>query len=322
MEQRVSPGAKPFDQAASRLPEELWELLSAVPEEIRGETREIRMRAGGPLTLTAAGGTMFFTPGGRVTALYQEPCLRLDGAALARVVRCLCDYSVHSYTEDIARGFVTLPGGHRAGLCGTAVTQNGAVSAVRNISSVNLRIAREIPGAAAALRECVSQGKGLPGILIAGPPGSGKTTMLRDLSRGLSSGGWGDFYRVALVDERGELAGAREGVPCCDVGPNTDVLTGYPKGEGILLALRSLAPDVIICDELGGEADAMALASGIHAGVNFAASVHAGSLEELRARPMIQRLLELGAFDWIVVLESARHPCKIAKIIKSEACEI
>lgn len=309
---------KPFDQAIARLPDELASLLARLPEEVRSRATEVRMRAGGALTLTLPEGPMFITASGRATPIQPENSVRLTGQQLSEVLRCLCDYSVHSYTEDIARGYLTLPGGHRAGICGTAVTEHGMVTAVRNISSVNLRIAREIHGAAADLYTQLYRGSALPGVLIAGAPGSGKTTLLRDLARRLSDGAGGPCRRVALIDERGELAGAREGMPCCAVGANTDVLTGYPKGEGILLALRSLAPEVILCDELGGQSDAAALEAGTHTGVRFVATIHAGDMQEALQRPVTQALTACGAFDWLVQLEGPQAPCKIAGIAALE----
>ena len=300
---QLSLSTKPFDQAAARLPDFILIHLARLPDDLRARATEIRMRAGGPLTLTLPEGPMPLMD-----------CPRLTGAQLARILRALCEYSVHSYTEDIARGYVTLPGGHRAGVCGTAVTERvnaavgGVVTAVRDISSINLRVAREVHGAAGELFARLYQNGGLPGLLISGPPGSGKTTLLRDLARRLSDV---SRRRLAIIDERGELAGAREGTPCCAVGANTDVLTGYPKGEGILLAIRSLAPEIILCDELGGESDALALEAGFRTGVRFVATLHAGSADEALARPVARRLLTCGAFDYLAHLE---FPCKIAEI--------
>jgi len=311
---QLSLSTRPFDQAIARLPDFMLAHLARLPDGVRARATEIRIRAGGPLALTLPEGPLFLTASGGTTAYPREDCVRLTGAQLAQILRALCEYSVHSYTEDIARGYVTLPGGHRAGVCGTAVTERvnaaagGVVTAVRDISSINLRIAREIHGAASELFTRLYQNGDLPGILISGPPGSGKTTLLRDLARRIST----DLYkRVAIIDERGELAGAREGTPCCDVGSNTDVLTGYPKGEGILLAIRALSPEIILCDELGGEADAAALEAGFHTGVRFVATIHAGNADEALSRPVARRLLSRGAFDWLVHLE---FPCNIADI--------
>ena len=311
---KMSNHQLPFDEAAARLPGFMRELLACVPEAVRGRATELRMRAGGALCVTLPEGPMYLC-NGRVTPLYQDNCATLTGAHMSQILRALCDYSVHSFTQDIAQGFITLPGGHRAGISGTAVLgvrdqESGArgdggcgVVAVRDVSSINLRIARQVPGAAAELCGRLYTGDALPNVLVAGPPGSGKTTILRDLALRLSSGLCGPYRRVAIVDERGELAGAREGAPCRDVGPNTDVLTGYPKGEGILLAIRSLSPEIMICDELGGEGDAAAIEAGLGAGVRFAASAHAGSAQEAVERPVVRRLLGCGAFDYIVMLE-------------------
>ncbi|MDR2525337.1 MAG: stage III sporulation protein AA [Oscillospiraceae bacterium] len=313
---KLTLGTKPFDDVIAHLPPGLRAALGALPEDVRCAVREIRLRAGAPLSLTMADSVLYMTEGGRATPLLPENGVCLGAAELAEVLRSLCDYSVHSFSEDIARGFLTLPGGHRAGVCGTAVINAGGVASVRNISSINLRIAREAPGAAVALCAKVYKDGAMPGLLLAGAPGSGKTTLLRDLALRLSNGLCGQYRRVAIVDERGELAGVREGVPRCCVGVNTDVLTGYPKGEGILLALRSLAPEIIICDELGGAADAAALEAALHSGVCFAASIHAGSVEEALARPVARHLAEQGAFDWLAMLEGSGKPCAIAEFVR------
>lgn len=204
----------------------------------------------------------------------------------------LCRYSVHSYSREIAEGFITLDGGHRVGLCGTAVMSGGAVVSVKDISSLNIRIAREVRGCAEELYGRFFAG-GLCSLLLAGRPMSGKTTVLRDLSRML-----GEKYRVALIDSRNELSASVRGLPTLDVGENTDVLCGYTKSAGIMTALRSLSPDVIICDEIGDDFDAVEQC--LFCGVKVIAAAHAGSLSELSRRRGTDRLLPL--FDCAAVI--------------------
>lgn len=175
-------------------------------------------------------------------------------------------------------------------------------SGLRDISSINLRVAREVIGAASPLLRHMNLSRS-SGILLAGPPSSGKTTILRDLARQLATGTDGRApLRVVIVDERGELAGTYQGLCQNDVGVCCDILDGYDKAEGILQAIRGLAPQVIICDELGGERDYESVRRGVNAGVRIIASVHAGSAWEAAENSRIRALLETGAFSHLAVL--------------------
>lgn len=195
----------------------------------------------------------------------------------------LCRNSVHSFAREIAEGYITLPGGHRVGFCGTASVQEGRITALRDISSLNIRFAREVRGCAEELCRRVFS-DGLCSVIVCGKPLSGKTTVLRDMARIL-----GEKHRVCVVDSRGELAGVHGGIPALDVGENTDVLNGYTKSDGIMCALRSLSPEIIICDEIGNDADAVRQC--MECGVKLAVSAHAGSIEELKRRPGLSGLL-------------------------------
>ncbi|MBO5859493.1 MAG: stage III sporulation protein AA, partial [Clostridia bacterium] len=187
------------------------------------------------------------------------------------------------------------------GIGGTAVTENGRITSVRDINCINLRIAREICGAADEIySRCFLNG--LSGLIVAGPPSSGKTTVLRDLARQLSGGERGVFAKVFVCDERGEIGAVHNGKVQNDLGLNCDVLTSYPKSEGILIGLRSFSPDIIICDEIATEEEVSAIESGLCSGVHFVLSVHAMSKKDLSSKPIVQRLLETGSFDNVVLL--------------------
>lgn len=204
----------------------------------------------------------------------------------------LCCYSVHSFAREISEGCITLPGGHRVGFCGTAVINGGRLETLRDISSLNIRIARQIYGCGEELFHAVFA-NGLRSLLIAGRPMSGKTTVLRDIARLL-----GERYRVALIDSRSEIAAVYHGTPSLDVGENTDVLTGYGKNEGIMIALRTLSPDIILCDEISGDTDAIAHC--MNCGVRLVATIHAASSDELYADDITRQIAR--GFDSIAVL--------------------
>jgi stage III sporulation protein AA len=309
----IALDTKPFEEAAANLPGFVRDALRVVPDCAKAETREIRLRAGSPIVLTLPDGVQYLT-GARLSSVYAESYPRLTAQDMQEIFKAICGYSVHSFTETARLGYIPLAGGHRAGVCGSAVVEGEKVQAVRTVSSVNLRIARDIPGSANSLTAGLYQGKQLPNLLVLGIPGSGKTTVLRDLTRQISQSG----RRVAVIDERGEFAGTRDGSPCRQVGINTDILNGYPKAEGILLAVRSLAPEVIVCDELGDAPDAAALEAGANAGVAFAASAHAGSFAQARARPVVRRLLDAGVFTHIARLEGPQSPGRVAEMMAIE----
>lgn len=257
------------------------ERLISIPCGIsRGELCELRLRAGRPAVAVTISGK---------SLPCSAPLTRQDIEACFQE---LCRYSVHSFQREIAEGFITLPEGHRAGFCGTAVLRGGRIETLRDISSINIRIAHEIKGCAEALFRAVF-GNGLRSLLIAGAPLSGKTTVLRDLARLL-----GDKHKVALIDSRNELAACHDGTPQLDVGLNTDVLSAYPRKEAMEIALRTLSPEIIICDEIGS--DIGAIKSCIHCGVKLIATAHASSLEEVSRHFGNAELL--NGFDSIAVL--------------------
>lgn len=310
-------GTASYEQVISILCPHIREILSRIPDQIKSQIQEIRLRSCQPILLIGLNGTCFVSEMGRVSYILSSAAVRISHEEVTECFHAICGYSVHSYQDSICSGYITLPGGHRAGICGTAVCENGKTKAVHDIASINLRIARQVIGAADALIGRLFR-KEISSVLLAGGPGSGKTTLLRDLARQLSIGSGCESHRVAVVDEREEIAAVYEGVAQNDLGYNCDILSGYPKGEAILTALRSLSPEVIICDEVGNMEEIQAIEAGVNAGVTFIASIHAATREDLLRRPQARRLLETGAFDHVVLLAGGGLPGRISQIYRAE----
>jgi stage III sporulation protein AA len=281
----ITANKTPFEQATAYLCG-LRPQFATLSRQITDTVCEIRLRAGRPITLEM-----------RDKRLHLHEAV--TPSQIADCVREFCGQSVHSCEKQFREGWLTLEGGHRAGFTGTAVLGGGAVTSIRDVSSVNLRIAKQYLGCADELYGRIAAN--LPsGLLIIGRPMSAKTTILRDLCRQIAA-----TAKVALIDERGEIAAARAGAPSLDVGENTDVLNNFPKGEGIMSALRNLSPQWLLCDEIGGEIDAVTALT--NCGVNMVLTAHAGSAREAAANRRIAALLDSGGISHIALLGHGRN---------------
>lgn len=255
----------------------------------REEIREIRLRAEAPPVVIAD-----------KTYVLDGP--DVSAATVQRTAGRMCQNSVYARQEELKNGFVMLPGGHRAGFCGRTVVEDGQVRCLTEISSINLRVAHEIPGAADSVLPALVHGRDVYNTLVVSPPGAGKTTILRDIARQLGSEKYG--FRVGLADERGEIAAMHRGIPQNDVGIFTDVYDGCPKAQAMQMLLRGMAPQVVITDELGGPEDEAAVRALTYAGVRVICSIHGASREDALARPGIGELLRAGVFRKTVLLGS------------------
>lgn len=204
--------------------------------------------------------------------------------------------SLYSVKDQIRNGYITIEGGHRAGIAGTAVTENGSVEFIRNVSAVNIRLAEEIKGAGEAAAEYILSDTGVKSTFIISPPGAGKTTMLRDITRILSESG----FAVSVADERCEIAAMHDGRSAFDLGAMTTVMDNCPKSQAMLMLLRAMSPEVIVTDEIGTAQDGEAVRSIMNSGVAVITSAHGKNREQLMKRREIGKLCD--QFDVIITL--------------------
>ncbi|MET1247804.1 stage III sporulation protein AA [Sporolactobacillus sp. STCC-11] len=286
-----------MNQILPYLPESFQQMIIRMPVEERNMLEEIRCRTDRPLELIVSGEQ--WMPPDNV----EMPVFRREQAA--QMLQKIGKYSLYTLEEELKRGYVTIKGGHRIGLAGRVITEHGHVLRLRDVTFFNIRLAKQKIGAALPLVPYLYNRQRWFNTLLIGAPQTGKTTMLRDLARLVSEGIPKRYIasrKTAIVDERSEIAGCVDGVPQNRLGARTDVMDACPKAEGMMMMIRSMSPEVLIVDEIGGTEDTAALFEALNAGVTVMATAHGFTFEQLSQRPSIRPLIEAQLFDRYVVL--------------------
>lgn len=261
------------------LPKRLRKIMYFLPLE---NLEEIRLRQGLPITLSYADRNCYITASGELSASYSG-CIIASKADLIEGMELISENSVYALGDEIKKGFITVGGGNRVGICGSVVSENGKICNINHVSGLNYRIAKEIVGAAKDIMPYVCSQSRIRNTLIISPPQCGKTTVLRDVARALSELG----KKVSIIDERNEISAMSGGKTGYNLGVSSDVLSGASKAEGSLLMLRSMSPDVIITDELGADEEGRILSKIASSGVNIISTIHAASRLDLQKRKEI-----------------------------------
>ncbi len=286
-----------YHEVLEYFPEKLRPMLEKTFEIMGDNLNEIRVRCNMPLVAISSNGSFSICPDGNVSSTFDGAYV-VSNLDLRKIFQAICENSVYAYMDDIKQGFITIKGGHRVGFSGKVVTSGKKIENFREISSLNIRIAREVIGAADHIMESLATPERVLNTLLVSPPMGGKTTVLRDVARQFSN----RKIKTALIDDRGELAAMFKGVPQNDVGVQTDVIENAPKSDAITMMLRSMSPQLIVTDEISTREDAEALMRSFGTGVSVVASAHGNSAKEVMQRKNLSGLFGGIGFERIIVL--------------------
>ena len=286
-----------MDEILRYFPNKIYQIFSNLLQEnpkVANELQEIRIRVDKPIILKLR----------EKDLILQYNILQTE---ILQIVERLCENSIYAYKNQICEGFITIKGGHRVGLTGSCVIENGKITNIKYISSLNIRIAREVKNCSTRiLREIIDiENKTIYNSIIVAPPGRGKTTILRDIIRRLSDGIEEINFRgktCGVVDERGEIAAMFKGTPQNDVGIRTDIIENVSKNKGIHMLIRTMAPEIIACDEIGSKEDVEAIHYALYSGVKGIFTMHGKNVEDIKNNKQIYELIENREIQKIVFL--------------------
>ncbi|MFL0196888.1 stage III sporulation protein AA [Clostridium sp. WILCCON 0269] len=279
------------------------EILNIIPESLKmaigdliksPHLQEIRIRANRPLIIQL---------GKKEIVIEYTPKLE----ELKVIVQRMSNYSIYAFEEEIKQGYITIKGGHRVGICGRCIIEKDQVKTIKDIASINIRICREIIKCSDSIMKFIFKKDEVINTIIISPPKCGKTTLIRDIARNISEGMKNIGLigkKVCVVDERSEIGACFNGVPQLSVGMRTDILDGCPKSQGIIMAIRSMSPEVIVCDEIGTYKDMESILTALNSGVSLITTIHGYGIEDLYNRPVFKEVVDNKVFKRAVVLSS------------------
>lgn len=305
--------------------EELFKIFASSIRNLLQQTRlcydrlqEIRLRVQAPLMIQYENREYYISREGNLTK-EQDNCYMVSKDDIKETVEYISHYSLYAYEDEIRQGFITVQGGHRVGMAGKVIMENGRIKSMKYISFINVRLSHQLRGCADVLLPFVEEEGEVYHTLIISPPRCGKTTLLRDLIRQLSDGSEsGNGVTVGVVDERSEIGACYMGIPQNDLGIRTDILDCCPKAKGMLMLIRTMSPQVIAVDEIGGRDDLEAIEYVRNCGCKLIATVHGSSIDDVRTKPVLRELIQEHAFERYVILGDIKQAGRITEIFDAQ----
>lgn len=290
-----------IDEIVRVLPQALRYLVKNLLVEYE-KLQEIRLRVGRPFVIEYDNREYFLRMDGTLASERSDTYV-VSAEDIRESMEYISNYSMYAFEEELRQGFITIQGGHRVGIAGKAVMQGCQVQNIRHVSFIHIRLSHQVKGCANSVISYITHEDKVYHTLIISPPKCGKTTLLRDIIRQLSNGGnVRKGKNVGVVDERSELGACYLGVPQNDLGIRTDVLDCCPKAEGMMMMIRSMAPEVIAVDEIGSKEDMEAVDYAMNCGCVLIATVHGETMEDIRQKPILGELVRARAFCRYIVL--------------------
>lgn len=306
------------------------QIIRIFAKEIRGilqqvetdfaEVQEIRLRVGAPLLVICKNREYYVDSRGRLKTAAQGVHV-VTKEELRETMEYISSYSLYAFEEELRQGFITIQGGHRIGVAGKTVVEDQNIRGMKYISFINVRLSHQVLGCADPVMPYIYEDGQVMHTLIVSPPRCGKTTLLRDIIRQLSTGnGYHRGVTVGVVDERSELGACHQGIPQNDLGIRTDILDCCPKARGMMMLVRTMSPQVIAVDEVGSRQDMEAIEYVMSCGCKLVATVHGNSVEDLRQKPVLQEMIRRRMFERYIVLSGREQVGQVDQIFNSRGC--